>query len=158
MSDTPSERPEEESKPPFSFFDFMQAGDTGDPPVRPPSPFAMPLMGQDPMQTHHVLMKALGEVAPVCPGCGTICAHHEVLVRDCFVRRMGQLAMQLKDMAIVYFQCRKLDIEEPSDVLVKMFAAWQEVSLLYELSEPQEYYGLPEDGDPEAGESTDDDD
>lgn len=87
-------------------------------------------------QRQAVLAKALGGLDPSCPVCEVFCPHREIEVRDAFMRRAQELAIQLIKGTSLFQQAREFGIERPTEIGARIYDTWGELSVLYDLAEP----------------------
>lgn len=86
-----------------------------------------------------VLQSALGDIPRICTHCGGFCDAHITILRDAFFRRAKELAEAMIHAITIYQMERALGILEPEQITYKVFDYWNRMSLLYGLSEPQDY-------------------
>lgn len=85
-----------------------------------------------------ILQKALGDLPQKCPDCNGMCQHHVVAVRDAFMYRAGELGTKLLEGLSLYRLERRFGLQEPEDLIKKIYDIWAEMSVLYALAEPQD--------------------
>lgn len=104
-----------------------------------------------------ILHKALGDLPSKCPDCQGYCQHHVLKVRDLFLDRAGFLGTRLVEGLAIYKMERRFGVDEPEELIRKIYDLWGEMSVLYALAEPQdgmdERIELVDPSDGETGEN-----
>ncbi len=85
-----------------------------------------------------VLNRALIDIPRVCPECQIVCGEHAVKLRDAMLQRGHSLASQFVNLTALYSHMRSMDIRRCDDLLNKTYEVWQELSILFQVTEPEE--------------------
>jgi hypothetical protein len=82
--------------------------------------------------------RALGDLTLFCMEHEDMCDHHVVDLRDAILTRVGMLAYRVAAGVKLYRESREFGIQEPVEVVEKIYKDWQELMLLYGCREPQD--------------------
>ena len=98
-----------------------------------------------------VFYRALGDLSLFCMEHEDMCDHHVVDLRDSVLSRAGALAYRIAAGVKLYRDVREYGLQEPVDIIDKIYDDWEELALLFNCREPQDRIHistreLPEDG------------
>lgn len=85
-----------------------------------------------------IARRVLGDCQLFCESCGGFCHHQTVKVRDLFIQRGYELVSELLGFFDLYLRERKMGIEEPFQLIAKIYQRWSEIGFVYDMAEPQE--------------------
>lgn len=125
MSDKPKEIPEDDS---IQQFFYGQPSGYKNMPNRQP---------QQMDAQRETFLRSLGEVPPLCPDCGRMCAPHTLRVRDALLERAGFLAEQIAEGVDLYTGLREYGTYYPEELIASIYNFWWDLGMLYSVIEPQ---------------------
>lgn len=85
-----------------------------------------------------VFYRALGDLPLFCTEHEDMCDHHVVDLRDAILARVGSLAYRIALGTKLYRDTREFGVQEPVEVVEKIYKDWQELALLFSCREPQD--------------------
>lgn len=101
--------------------------------------------------SERILYRALGDLPIICDHCNGFCHAHVVRLRDAFLGRSADVMRKLLAGIDLYFMNRSYGLNEPSELLTKIYEDWAELVVLYKQAEPQATFQnmVEEEGDQE---------